>query len=658
MAKVYIDIPNMGRVEAVGAASESTLRELARVMANNPNTGSDDNIDVDDANEQLALFGGEVEEAGFSLSQFSKNLVSGTIDSLFNFSGALLFGSNRLTDLAEAVPLLGTPLGIIAGVLDQNIDSFRDAASAGASFGNDMFELRRVANGAGLSVEQFGNLISERSTEMAMFGPSVSAGARSVAELTKNLRTGRVGQTLMGMGFTMETINEGFLNYSELLARQGRLGQMSQQELSQGSANYLMQIDRLAKVTGMQRKEIEQSILAAQQDGKLRLMASQLTGEAADNFNANLAQIEQLGLTDLFADLADGSAQTDEALALMATGAGESALKLAQEFAKGEVGPVEFNNRLAALGPDLDAFFGQFDGAVLDGLKASNPALYNLATAAGKLQQLEEKSATAIENDLNSADPLTQFVGSFEQSITTLRGLIESTFLDSDLFKNLQNIFGEFALESNNLSGFYKEKIKPKLDEFLTQINNFVNEFMQDPTAALTGLKDKIVEGLGSGIKSLFASMLPSWENVIMSTLVGAGTFLLFSNPITGAIAAIAAGVAALFGLENIELPNFMDYLPKWLGGGGKPLSELFGTSATASAPTPDADQALARAEEALPEEPKTAPATRTVNAEKEMDNQLNNNSLNTLIALMQENNRLTKQTMRAISGNADMMIG
>ena len=79
----------------------------------------------------------------------------------------------------------------------------------------------------------------------------------------------------------------------------------------------------------------------------------------------------------------------------------------------------------------------------------------------------------------------------------------------------------------------------------------------------------------------------------------GKGTQMVkdaFNSIISGA----GEMIQGLFNFD-FEMPNFKDYLPRWMGGGGKPISGLFGS---------DAEQA---AEENLPPEPdETAENTNT----------------------------------------------
>ena len=107
------------------------------------------------------------------------------------------------------------------------------------------------------------------------------------------------------MGYTMEGVNEGLIAYTEEMARSGSLRGMSDAQLTQGAGVYLMELDKLAKVTGMTRKEAEAARVQQQGDARMRNMINKLEGKARENLTNSLAFLDNKvpGLSDAFKDL-------------------------------------------------------------------------------------------------------------------------------------------------------------------------------------------------------------------------------------------------------------------------------------------------------------------------------------------------------------------
>ena len=711
-----VDIPGYGKVEAVNAASESTLQDLVKALTGKGGSGSTGGASGSSGGASLPTkevknFSKEIEETttivddlGSAASKAAKGLlgfaagaVGGAVGAITEFGSALMSGTGKMGELGAAIPLIGGPLGALGTVLDDTLDGFRSAANVGASFGNDMLGVTKAAANAGMTVDQFSAVLAENSNTMSLLGASTTEGAQRFAELSKGLRTSRLGDQLFNMGYSIEGINEGFLNYTDQMARQGRLQGMSDAQLREGTALYLEELDELAKVTGVAREELERQRDAAMNDARVRMMANNLEGEARENFLNNIAQLNTISptLAETFVDLADGNAKSAAAQRLLATDVGQQAQALAADMAAGRVSSVEFNNRLAALGPGLDNFFQQMDGAQLDALKDLDPELYALAEAAGVLNRLQVKSAEDIAAEQAERNKLTSLTSNFQQTFLDLQGKIKTLFLESPLFENLSGIFADMIDPAKGAGDLF-DQIRPKLEEFMNWINGWVNKFMEDPAGTLEDIKDNIVQSLKDGVGALFSSFLPSLDTVLIGAVAGIAT-LIFA-PVAAPFLAIGAALTAMFGWEtikewvggawdsitgmfdgisdwwsnlslsdaftdawnglkdwfsglfdfNFEMPNFSDYLPKWLGGEGKPLSSLFGSDA------PDEPQEVSTASQAdIEEELRQRNIAAGTPAQSTSEDSIIalNTTMSRIEQLLIENNRLTRRTVDSVNG-------
>ena len=94
----------------------------------------------------------------------------------------------------------------LTGLLDGQINSFRQLTQTGASFGNSMFEITRIAGEAAIPQQQFIELVSQQGEGLRIFGNSVGDGARRFASLSKELRQSPLGTRLREIGFTSKNL--------------------------------------------------------------------------------------------------------------------------------------------------------------------------------------------------------------------------------------------------------------------------------------------------------------------------------------------------------------------------------------------------------------------------------------------------------------------
>ena len=121
-----------------------------------------------------------------------------------------------------------------------------------------------------------------------------------------------------------------------------------------------------------------------------------------------------------------------------------------------------------------------------------------------------------------------------------------------------------------------------------------------------------------------------------------------------GAVKAIVDGFVGLFGFD-IDFPNFGDYLPKWLGGGGRPLKELFGfgDSSQSSSKPPKLDEDVAEQEVNKASETKSADSTGATDGKTTTSNDITEQlvMLNKNVVDLMEINR---RHLRATENNSE----
>jgi len=179
------------------------------------------------------------------------------------------------TNALSGIPIIGPIIGAMGNAIQAQTDRFRELSQVGADFGSGIDSIRNVAAEAGMSLDTFTGAIGQNSKNLAMLGGSASAGAKIFVAVNKSLQ-GPFQQGLARLGFSMEETAEYTAGY---LAQQTRLGLAqgkTQGQLNEGAREYLMELDKLARVHGMSRKEAQAALDAQTQDKRFKLFYAQM----------------------------------------------------------------------------------------------------------------------------------------------------------------------------------------------------------------------------------------------------------------------------------------------------------------------------------------------------------------------------------------------
>lgn len=286
MAKVEIDIPGIGLIEAKNAASESTLRELVNLMkggsggsggSGGGSGSSSGSGGKSGAASGMNLFDKAMYKVGYGAINVSKNFVglveSGTrlISRFANVGDSI----ESAASMFDKIPIAGQMFSSVAAAATTVVDSFTKASASGASFNGSVVEMTRAAGQAGMTLDKFAGFIAENGAGMVALGGTTADGAKRFGTLSKALRTNAAD--LYSLGYSTSDLNDGIAAYAANLRIVGRNENMTNRQLVEGSKSYLKEMDLLAKITGQTRKEKEEERKQLMQDVKYQAFASQLS---------------------------------------------------------------------------------------------------------------------------------------------------------------------------------------------------------------------------------------------------------------------------------------------------------------------------------------------------------------------------------------------
>ena len=474
MAGVFINIPGVGNVEAQGAASEATLRELLSVMrgggggrggAGGGGGGGGGGGVGGGGMSPLGLAGAVVGKAfnklgvvaGFTTGVIGKlaggamkatsaaiglgESITGAVQSLSQLDGS----ATSVANIFRSVPLIGPVFAAVAGAADDVVASYRAVAQTGATFGGSISNFATAASQAGMSMAEFGSMIQKNGNAMTAFGTTTEGGASNFARVSKQLRS--TSSELYALGFSTQDINQGLASYGALMKSQGLQGKKSNAELAQGAKTYLKEMDALAKATGQSRAQVEESMAAMAKDAQFQASMSGLGEGVRNSFLAVTGGLPK-GLETFAKDImSTGTATTEENQKLMAMMPQSAAMlqRMNQKMQRGEAVTLEERNALNNLMKQegaknlqnikyAGAASAELGGTVnalaatqqinADGLKQATEEQKKAAAETDKMNQKMQQFQSAIAEVSNNFKMLLANSGVLDVLIQAFHGLV------------------------------------------------------------------------------------------------------------------------------------------------------------------------------------------------------------------------------------------
>ena len=474
------------------------------------------------------------------------NVIGTLTGSAIGLAGEFVSGEGRLSDFAKHLPVVGSYLGSITGYLDESIDSFRQLSQVGASFGNSMMEVRYAAVQAAMPLSEFVSFIQQNNLALQALGGGSSQAARDFATLSRTFREGP-GQGLLNLGFTLEELNEGLADFAIIQQREIGRERLNRNELINDTSTYLTELDKLSRLTGLSRKQMQEEMLANSRDIRVRTARARMSDDQQIRFDANLAaagaQSQRLG--EVLKDMSDG--RPDEAVTRRLYTQSETFRRFAGEIEN--MSPAEMQDFMRRVGSEVDVFAMSM-GQGVEALDGSFQEMFGIAGDLSTLGEMTEKEAAAALAEQGRRDKITSALATFESKINQVRMVITETLINSGIFDAMGETIQSFgdALSSPEMQGAFRH-LTTMVTKFGTKILNFLNLLKEDPKEAFGELVDGTMDLIGDALSGL-------------GSLLGKAFFAAITSP--GFIAAAGAGLVAYFGAMKLK-----DMIAGALGMGG-----------------------------------------------------------------------------------------
>lgn len=296
-----VEITNVG---GNGVASEVTLKQLKDtfdVMAKEKGIKTEKTQSALDklknklrgGSEELGVLGKAAESAADSLKKFPEKAFDALTGSITGLASELASGSRDISDFAQHMPAAGSAFARVTGIVDDSFNAFQSLATSGASFGNSLGELRSQAAGAGLTLQEYSQVIGNNTESLAQFGGTVERGARSTARMMDALGNQRA--ELQALGITQEELNESLIFYQTITRSGARAENRSRSDQAAAAASLTKNMLTLSKLTGDDVKAQQEKIAQAQMDVAFQREMNRLDKGQQEKLNAAMLEAQQTG---------------------------------------------------------------------------------------------------------------------------------------------------------------------------------------------------------------------------------------------------------------------------------------------------------------------------------------------------------------------------
>jgi hypothetical protein len=142
---------------------------------------------------------------------------------------------------------------------DKYAEGFRKLGEASIAGADGMSGLRANMYNLTLTVadiDKYSKVLQDNQKNLVLIGGTMTEGVKSFSNVAADLIKSSLGKTLEAMGIGVE---EQMAHTAQFMAYQTRLGIKTTGDVSKATGEYILELDRLASITGTTRKEQEEA---------------------------------------------------------------------------------------------------------------------------------------------------------------------------------------------------------------------------------------------------------------------------------------------------------------------------------------------------------------------------------------------------------------
>lgn len=455
------------------------------------------------------------------------------IGSFFSLADASKTGKENIAFMAEGFrnfPFVGAAFADLGQSLDFNIDQFRSLASVGADFNQSLVNLRMASRDAFLPLMEFQDLVASNASTLAGLFGSVNQGTAQLSQLTRSVRSNLIPE-FAGLGLTTENLNDFLGTFFELQRIQNRTSFMDQQATTEAIRTYGIEIDKITRLTGVQREQINEAIRAQRDDAVFNAYLRGLGEEEETQQRALIAGLQ--GLNPAVADAVKNILATGFPLGEFEqtlVGTTDGLLDNILALRSGEINTIQFTSRLAQ---SSKAFANTFDPAVLRAGGIIGEVGNNLLA----LNRQFADQAELTEQQRLGIDNFTSQIGQTQEQLRILGSQFEG--LNTAVLAELGPLLGSILGGTNKT---------------LEGVNSAINFLSKEApglvaSAVIAGQAGKYIFGYAEQVAIVAAGTSIGFRGI-------SGTLRRFNTSLVGLTTTLLRGIAVLTGALAV-LGNF-----------------------------------------------------------------------------------------------------
>jgi hypothetical protein len=409
----------------------------------------------------------QLAEGEIGASVFNKS-IGGVADALGDLLGLIPYVGGALKTLVKGASEYTQAVNKQADLLYSNYQKMSEMGATAADGMQGVYDNLKRMNYGTDELDKFVSIVKENSITLANFGGTVSQGLGQMAAVSSSIQQSNMGRQFRDMGISVDEVNKGIVSYTKMQMLSGARQKMSAEQQAVAAAAYIKETDLLAKITGKNREQQEQSRESALAEERYAAYKAELEQRAAMGDTAAAEQLKQAEATQImldkvapetrkgFLNILSGSLNTPEAQKLLLTMPNAAAVAGKETFTQAEfmaaaqkdaaANVTGYAKDLAKMGVNNETFIGFQEQNKLVAMKATGTVEEQLAAA--KEQQNVTDKTTQNMTDLQDAnrasrDKLQDLINAGITPVTTgMKGLANATDATIEAMTKMANAAG------------------------------------------------------------------------------------------------------------------------------------------------------------------------------------------------------------------------
>ena len=384
--------------------------------------------------------------SGFKNSAKALGTSTGSFGDL---TGAVTGTIGAITGLLGAIPVVGKAFKFLGdaaaetaefaiGQVQANYNSFKELAKAGTIGADGVMGMANQFKEAGLPLQTYTKLLTKNSEALAYFSGSALKGGKDFSKLIGNMDE-KTKTYMRNLGYGVDEIAESAIEWQVLQRQRGIRQQLTDMELTKGTAAYVSELDALAKLTGQnvdalkkQRDEVRSDSRFRAQLMRLNASGNHKGANAMELFAATMMKAApEIGQG--FRDITSGAINTEAAQKLARSGILDTARAVQKGLQSGQIDASEGMRMMRDAAQESSKVGGAMHGLAGFIENGSGPFLDLAKTATFGNMAIERMTELVnIQNKVRekpdpTTDRLSKTMAKLEQSIATVNQFFIAT---------------------------------------------------------------------------------------------------------------------------------------------------------------------------------------------------------------------------------------